>query len=844
MKRLRLLAAGLVAALLAAVPATSFADEPQGIIVGDNSAQPAAFIGEPAVASDDGVSLQWSSAQSDDYCYIEGDFDYDEAKLQKELVNQERAANGSPTLVMDKDLQAAAMQRAAELALYYDHTRPNNTSCFTVIDSARAENIAMGIYGSAGSAEDVTELWMNSSGHRANILDKGYTTIGVGCFRISSVAYWCQLFGTGNGSETFAGSGVQAGDAKVDYSYDFVSLEGSGFNLNMAQETPEPLKPSETYELSVGIINAGWTGSRGIYAPTANRGYTWTSSDTSAFTVKNGIVSVSPGAQAGDIATITATSPGGKSWSKAFIVKEEIIAATGVSLDKTALTMDEGDTAALTATVRPANATNKDVSWSSSNTDVATVDAQGNVRAVGSGTAVITVKTDDGGHTAICTVKVSSDTTVTGVTLSVPSVSLDKGSTFRLTCTIAPANAQNKKVSWQSSNTKVATVSQDGIVTAVAPGTAVVTVTTDDGGKTASCMVTVQETTVTGVALDKTELKLKEGESYTLKATVTPDDAKNKKVAWQSSDVKVATVDASGKVTAVAPGTATITVATEDGGKTATCAVKVGDKLTVTFETNGGSAIKSQTVDEGELVQRPTDPTRAYYRFTGWYTDASLKTAYDFTKPVENDLTLYAGWSGYSPYRGFTDVLSSDWYVTGGLFDYALDHGFMNGYAGTTLFGPYDTITRGQVVCVLWNMAGKPSTGAVEDFADNRDPNAYYYEAVRWARSVGVANGYAGTSQFNPNGNVSRQELATFLYNYASKVAGLNVSSNMAAASKIAGWNSVDAYAKPAIAWAVDQGLMSGVDTASGPQLRPHDTAWRASMATMSATFHRNVIGG
>ena len=511
-----------------------------------------------------------------------------------------------------------------------------------------------------------------------------------------------------------------------------------------------------------------------------------------------------------------------------------------MSLDKTTLSLGKGESYTLKATVVPVDAENKKVTWKSSDNKVATADANGRVTAIASGSATITATTDDGGKTATCTVSVAG--AASGVTLDKTSLSLDKGESYTLKATVTPADAENKKVTWKSSDSKVVTVDADGRVTAVAPGSATITVTTVDGNKTATCAVSVAGA-VSGVTLDKTELALKVDESAVLKATVLPENALDKKVTWKSSDTKVATVDANGKVTAVAPGTATITVTTEDGNKTATCTVRVGDQLVITFVTNGGTAVKSQLVNEGESAVRPADPTRAYYHFTGWYTDASLGTAYDFAQPVKADLTLYAGWAGYSPYRGFTDVASDDWYVTCGLFDYAVDHRFMSGYAGTTLFGPYDTITRAQVICVLWNMAGQPSAGSVENFSDNRDATAYYYDAVRWARSAGVANGYAGSNLFNPNGNVSRQELATFLYNYANKVAKLDTSSDMGAASQISGWSTVDSYARPAIAWAVDHGLMSGVDTSSGPQLRPNDTAWRASMATMSATFHRDVIG-
>ena len=167
---------------------------------------------------------------------------------------------------------------------------------------------------------------------------------------------------------------------------------------------------------------------------------------------------------------------------------------------------------------------------------------------------------------------------VTGVSLSPSTLTLNVGVEATLTPTITPDNATDKSVTWKSSALGVATVDTNGKVTAVAEGTATITVTTADGGKTATCEVTVTqpaETPVTSVTLDKTRLTLDVGGSDTLTATVKPDDATNKAVTWSTSNEKVATVN-NGVVTAVGAGTATITAVASDGsGKTATCEVTV-----------------------------------------------------------------------------------------------------------------------------------------------------------------------------------------------------------------------------------------------------------------------------
>ena len=171
------------------------------------------------------------------------------------------------------------------------------------------------------------------------------------------------------------------------------------------------------------------------------------------------------------------------------------VSVTGVSLNKNATTIAIGANETLTATITPANADNQAVTWSSNNTAVASVDQNGKVTGVSAGTATITVTTQDGNKTATCTVTVpdpSADpVAVTGVSLNKTSTSLTVGSSETLTATVAPANATNQAITWSSNNTAVATVNQNGKVTAVAAGTATITVTTQDGNKTATCTVTV-----------------------------------------------------------------------------------------------------------------------------------------------------------------------------------------------------------------------------------------------------------------------------------------------------------------------------------------------------------------
>ena len=319
-------------------------------------------------------------------------------------------------------------------------------------------------------------------------------------------------------------------------------------------------------------------------ADASNKNVTWASSDAAVATVDaSGKVT---GVAAGTATITVTTEDGGKTATCQVTVKANAVAVTGVTLNKASVELNVGASETLTATIAPADATNKNVTWASSDAAIATVDANGKVTGVKAGTATITVTTEDGGKTATCQVTVKANTVaVTGVTLNQTSISLVPGAGEGLKATVTPADATNKKVTWKSSNEAIATVDANGIVRGVAAGTATITVTTEDGGYTATCAVEVINiVNATGVTLNKTSTTIAVGASETLTATVTPDNATFKNVTWKSSNEAVATVDASGKVTGVAKGTATITVTTVMGGKTATCTVTVSaDKASIDY---------------------------------------------------------------------------------------------------------------------------------------------------------------------------------------------------------------------------------------------------------------------
>ncbi|MBE8725042.1 Ig-like domain-containing protein [Flavobacterium hungaricum] len=353
-----------------------------------------------------------------------------------------------------------------------------------------------------------------------------------------------------------------------------------------------------------------------------------------------------------------------------------VTAVTGVLVSPTTATVGLGSTQQLNSTIAPANATNQNVTWTSSNTAVATVNSSGLVTAVTAGTTTITVKTVDGNKTATSTIMVAA-IPVASVSVSPTTASLYAGNTQQLSVTIAPANATNKNVTWSSNNTAVATVNSAGLVTAVSAGTATITATTQDGNKTASTTITVNPNTnftvyfykpsnwgtgikiyywsalpagvladaawpgvnmtnagngwysytftnvnstnlifndgtsqttdlsrnktgwymngawydsnpgtgvaVTSVSLSPSTASLNVGGTQQLTPTVLPSTATNKAVTYSSNNTAVATVSSSGLITAISNGTAVITVATVDGNKTSTCIV------TVSTSSGGGT---------------------------------------------------------------------------------------------------------------------------------------------------------------------------------------------------------------------------------------------------------------
>ncbi len=300
--------------------------------------------------------------------------------------------------------------------------------------------------------------------------------------------------------------------------------------------------------------------------------------------------------------------------------------AESVTLDKTKVTLNVGESVTLSATVLPEKAVETSVlEWSSSNEAVAKVE-NGKVTAMGKGTATITVAIAETELSATCQVEVLLP--VGGVLLDQSQKVMNYGESFQLTATVSPDGASNPAISWSSSNDAVATV-VDGLVTATGKGSAVITVTTADGGHTANCTVSVLMP-VGGVEIEQDDAQLYAGKTLILSAEVFPSNASNKNVSWSSSDDNVATVNGGGIVTAVGRGTATITVTTEDGSFTDSITVTVLDfdtkpaELTAEAELAQGHVVVESPANSIATITSPIDGVLYFVMGDGNYSRSQI----------------------------------------------------------------------------------------------------------------------------------------------------------------------------------------------------------------------------
>ncbi len=311
--------------------------------------------------------------------------------------------------------------------------------------------------------------------------------------------------------------------------------------------------------------------------------------------------------------TVTVTGKDDKKKSTYVNIKVKNRAVKKVTLDVTEATLSIGETKTLKATVTPTNATNKTVTWSSSKTAVATVSSTGVVKAVKEGTAIITAKS--GSKSASCVVTVApAGVQVSGVSLDTDAATVFVNATQKLTATVTPADATNKSVTWSSDNEAVATVSADGVVKGISEGKANITVTTAEGGFTATAVITVAKDT-SGNASDVKIIIANSLEKY-----------ENTVLTGTNADVKVLVTNAAG-----APlGNTSVTLEMEPQyGNAKDVFVITGDNnnyVSAKLTTDANGYADFTIGEKGGYTYTSTDSIFQSYKLTATVTGSNVKT--------------------------------------------------------------------------------------------------------------------------------------------------------------------------------------------------------------------------
>ena len=555
---------------------------------------------------------------------------------------------------------------------------------------------------------------------------------------------------------------VSNGSLGKNYGLDTVAMENDSTSATLTI-APAPVAVS-SIRLNKNTLALTVGGSDTLTATVlpdeaTNKNVTWESSDPRVATVdENGkVTAVKQGT-----ATITVKSVSNDTVTDTceVTVTDQTYPVTGVALAPDKAVMYVGDTKNLTVEFTPSNATNKNVTWKSSDEAVATV-MDGVVTAVGKGTATITVTTEDGGFTATCEITVKIP--VSSVTLNPTSTALVVGDTKQLTASVEPENADDSTVVWSSSNAKVTTVDQNGLVTAVGVGTTTITATAGDKSATCTVTVTAKPVPIKRIALSDAAVSV--GRTIQLEPVFTPADTTQRDVIWTSSDRTIATVDANGRVRGVAEGKVTITVtSTADPSITASCTVTVTKNL-----SDAGLAAIIGALGNGSLPFNDVTVRDYFYDAVKWAVDRGITSGtsrYTFSPdaPCTRAQVVTFLWRAAgcpqptSKSNPFTDVRADDYFYTAVLW--AVENGITNGTSAKT-FSPDTTVTRAQVVTFLWRANGQPTAGN-SGFADV-SADKYYATAVAWAVFQRITTG-TGFGVFSPDAACTRAQIVTFLY--------------------------------------------------------------------------------
>ena len=547
-------------------------------------------------------------------------------------------------------------------------------------------------------------------------------------------------------------------------------------------------------------------------------------------------------------------------------VNAATVPVNGVSLNKSELSLFTGESETLTATVTPNDATNQNVTWSSDNPEVATVEG-GNVTAVGAGTATITVTTEDGKKKATCTVNVTDKTySITADTTALNFGSAYTGYVQPAAQTVTVKNTGNQPVTLNQP------VSTDNFVVGNLTDTELA------AGETASFTVQPKAGLSAGTYSENIKVTGTGDATVTIPASFTvksrpsynpPTVSEETTDAIQAADLgETVTVDLSSGSTKLDKEVFEILA-----GKDVTLVIDLGDGVSWTVK---GSDVPEDAdftdIDLGVTMNSDGIPVEVVNAITGerdsvqitlahdgafgftmtltaplgaenaglWanlyhFDESTNKMSFETAAPIGSDGSVSLALSHASQYAividdhnhgvvtlPFTDVREGDWFYEPVCYVYS--QGLMTGTSATT-FEPNTSLSRAMLVAVLHRLEGSPAASA-GDFTDVADSD-WYAEAVNWAASVGVVNGF-DDGTFQPNAAITREQMAAILRNYA-EYKGLDVTAT-GSLSTYTDANSVSDWAKDSVEWAVGSGLIGGYEDST---LRPQGTTTRAEVASV-----------
>ena len=385
----------------------------------------------------------------------------------------------------------------------------------------------------------------------------------------------------------------------------------------------------------------------------------------------------------------------------------------------------------------------------------------------------------------------------------------------------------------------------------------------DKASKTYDVDTTIYAASV-GITLNKTELSLYVNDTETLTATITPDTV-SQILKWSSSNPEVATVDQSGKVTAIAKGTATISAEVVEGsGIKAECIVTVIQSdngggsggsggghtttsnpqyaITVLETENGTIRVSPERAKEGDRVKVTAVPQIGYALDSITITDTDGKTLtlnymenniYTFEMPKgEVEISAVFAPATAQPTIQFIDVQPNHWFYDA--VYYVVEHGLMHGMSENT-FSPNTPLQREMLAVILWNLEGNPEPKSTATFSDVIS-SQYYAKAIAWASENGIVSGYGDT--FGVGDSITREQFAVMLYRYA-QYKGYDTTQGGMVVREFSDYEEISDYAKTALTWAVNTNIMNGMGDGT---LAPQGQATRAEAATMLMQFCEQVV--